>query len=474
VVVLKSGRTRAGGRAAGSHTAALAASDTATDALFRQTGIIRAETLEEMFDLARALSDQPLPAGRRVGIVTNAGGPAILCTDACESNGLTVPELSAPLRAELARQIPSAASLANPLDLIAAAGAEQMALATRALMVSGEVDAIIVIYTPVGLFEPKQVWTAVGEAVKQAGRPLPVFACRVGETATSAGLPTYAFPEAPARALARAAAYAEWRSQPLGVTPDFDDIDVTAARAVCRKGVADHGAGWLGADDATVVLGGFRLPVPAAGLARSAEEAAELAARAGFPVVVKLASRELVHKTEAGGVRLNLADDLAVRAAFADIRARLERDGKLAAMDGVVVQPMLTGVEVMVGVTLDPLFGPLVAFGLGGVYVELLGDVCFRVAPLTDRDAAEMVRSIRGVRLLQGYRGHPPADLSALEELLLRVSRLAEELPEIDELDLNPVFAGPPGAGCRIADARIHVRANASGVTPTVVGRTVV
>ena len=208
------------------------------------------------------------------------------------------------------------------------------------------------------------------------------------------------------------------------------------------------------------LLTAVRLPLPPGGVATTAEEAVELARRIGFPVAVKLASRQVVHKTEAGGVCLNLADADAVRHAFEEIRDRLARANQLGAMEGVVVQPMIAGgVEVMAGVTQDPLFGPLIAFGLGGVHVEILADVCFRVTPLTDRDAAEMVRAIRGYRLLQGYRGHPPADVEAIQELLLRLSRLVEEIPEIREVDLNPVFALPPGQGCRIADARVRVEA---------------
>jgi acyl-CoA synthetase (NDP forming) len=209
------------------------------------------------------------------------------------------------------------------------------------------------------------------------------------------------------------------------------------------------------------------LPVLSGGLAKSAEEAVQLAEQAGFPVAVKLASYSLVHKTELGGVLLNLSDAPAVRRGFEDIRERLQQTDQIGAMEGVLVQPMVRGgTEIMAGVMLDPLFGPLVAFGLGGIHVEILGDVCFRVTPLTDRDAAEMVRSIRGYQLLQGYRGHPPADIAALEELLLRISRLVEEISEICELDLNPIMALPPGEGCKVVDARIRV--TRASVTSTI------
>ncbi len=468
VVVLKSGRTAAGGRAAGSHTAALAGSTAAVDALFRQTGVVRAETLEEMFDLALTLGSQPLPRGRRVGIVTNAGGPGILCADACEAGGLVVPEFSPGLRAVLADRLPQAASTANPVDLIAAAGPDRYRGAVEAVLTAGEVDALVVIYIPVGLAETAAVTRAVGEGVAAAraagAADRPVLACVMAESALRSQLdlgaervPCYAFPETVGRVLGKVAAYADWQARPPGAVPDFADLDLSAARAACRAALADRGAGWLAPGEVQALFRAMNLPLVPGGVARTSGEAVELADRLGYPAAVKLASRSVTHKTDVGGVRLGLADAAAVRRAFDEIRARLEARGQLDAMDGVLVQPMVPGgVEVMMGVTQDPVFGPLIAFGLGGVHVEVLADVGFRVAPLTDRDAAEMVRGIRGLPLLQGYRGRPAADLAALEEVLLRVSRLAEEVPEIGEIDMNPVFALPEG--CAIADARVHVR----------------
>jgi acyl-CoA synthetase (NDP forming) len=273
-------------------------------------------------------------------------------------------------------------------------------------------------------------------------------------------IPAYAFPEAAARVLGKVADYAEWRAQPLGVLLEYDDANPQAARDICQQALAARGPGWLATGETRRLLLAMGLPVAPGGVAHSAEEAVQLAQEVGFPVAVKLASHVIVHKTEAGGIFLNLRDQAQVRQAFEAIHDRLARDGQLQALEGVLVQPMISGgVEVMVGVTADPLFGPLIAFGLGGVHVEILGDVCFRVTPLTDRDASEMVRTIRGHRLLEGYRGHPPADVKALEEVLLRISFLVEQLPEITELDLNPIFALPPGEGCQIVDARIRVEA---------------
>ena len=266
--------------------------------------------------------------------------------------------------------------------------------------------------------------------------------------------------------LGKVAAYAHWRSQPLGVIPDFDDMDLKTAREICRAALRERGAGWLSTEETRMVLNALHLPLAQGGVAKSPKEALGLARDIGFPVAVKLASHRIVHKTEIGCVRLNLTGEAAVRKAFEEIRKRLAKEGNLEAMEGVLVQSMiLRGVEVMVGVTQDPLFGPLIAFGLGGIHVEILGDVCFRVTPLTDRDAGEMVQEIRGYRLLQGYRGQGPADVEAIQEVLLRISRLVEEAAEITELDLNPVFALPPGEGCRIVDARIRVEPPRSGNT---------
>ncbi|MEK6526980.1 MAG: acetate--CoA ligase family protein, partial [Nitrospirota bacterium] len=469
IVAVKAGRTQSGRRAAGSHTAALAASDVAVEALFRQTGVIRAETLEEMFALAAGLANQPLPTGRRVAIVTNAGGPAVLCTDACEAGGLVIPELSEETRARLAAFLPAAAAVKNPVDLIASATPDQYRKAIETILAADEVDALIVLYISVSEVDTAPIaegilaGIAAGRAARGKGKP--VLACWMAEgdrdrslALTNETIPTYPLPEIPARVLSRAAAYAEWRTQPLGLIPDFQDLDLPLAREICAKALSQRGAGWLTAEETRIVLTAMGLPVQPGGVAQTEDDAVELARRVGFPVAVKLASHRLVHKTEIGGVRLSLKEEGAVRQAFREIRDRLAQDNNLDAMEGVLVQPMVTGgVEVMVGVTHDPLFGPLIAFGLGGIHVEILGDVRFRVTPLTDRDAAEMVREIKGYQLLEGYRGHQPADVEAIQEVLLRVSRLVEAIPEISELDLNPIFALPPGQGCGIVDARIRV-----------------
>jgi acyl-CoA synthetase (NDP forming) len=271
-------------------------------------------------------------------------------------------------------------------------------------------------------------------------------------------IPTYAFPENAVRALAKIAAYSTWRAQPPGLLWDFDDMQVEDARSVCQRALERSDDGWLTTEEAQAVLNACALPVAAGAIARTADEAAALATAFGFPVVAKLSSRRVLHKTDIGAVRLSLHTAEEVREAFLAIMACAPDASAEDGPDAVLIQPMITGgVETIVGVTDDPAFGPLVGFGLGGTQVEVLGDVRFRIAPLTGGDAAELVREVRGFPLLQGYRGHAPADLEALENVLLRVSRLAEAVPEIAELDLNPVMVLAPGQGCRIVDARIKV-----------------
>jgi acyl-CoA synthetase (NDP forming) len=469
IVAVKAGRTGAGRRAAGSHTAALAANDVATDALFHQTGVIRADTLGEMFDLAAALSSQPLPDGSRVAILTNAGGLGILCADACEANELVVQEPSDQIKRQLREFLPPAASVANPVDMIASASAADFRKAVEILLCATEVDALIVLTINVGIADmtaiSKGVHAAVAAARGNGEASKPVLTCFVDKDKIpkvsandSERLPNYAFPENAARVLGKLARYAEWLKQPEGIILDFDDIQPQSARELCHQVLQDRGPTWMSTEETRKVLSAFGLPVSPGGVCRNVDEAVSTATQIGFPVALKLASRTIVHKTEIGGVRLNLQNEAAVRQAFAEIQQRLAAANKLDAMDGVLMQPMISGgVEVMVGVTQDPLFGPLIGFGLGGIHVEIMKDVCFRVTPITDRDAAEMVRSIKGYRLLEGYRGHPPADIAAIEDLLLRVTRLVEEIPEITELDLNPVIALPPGSGCKIVDARIRV-----------------
>ncbi len=468
ILAVKSGRTSAGQRAAGSHTAALAGSDVGADALFRQAGVIRVDTMEEMFDVASLLAHQPVPTGNRVAILTNAGGPGILCADTCEAEGLRLPTLSDESQQALRAFLPATASVANPVDMVASASADDYRRALPILLDDPNVDAVITIFIPTGAVDAETVSASIkaGRESAKTGREKPLLACFMGHRGMtspladpSEAIPSYRFPESAARALARAAEYGTWLRRPHGVIPALPGIDVERARRVCDRALSQRGEGWLLQDEVNEVLEAFGIPMTPSILCRTASEAAEAAQKVGFPVAVKLASATLVHKTEWNGVRLNLETPGEVEEAFGQIARTLEAAGRLDEMLGVVVQPMIKGgVEAMVGVTQDPSFGPLVAFGLGGVTVELLGDVVFRITPLTDQDADEMIRGIRGYKLLDGYRGAPKSDKEAVQDILLRVSRLVDEVPEIVDLDFNPVKVLEEGKGAIVLDARIMVR----------------
>lgn len=451
VLALKSGTTASGQRAASSHTAALAGSETAVDALFHQAGVIRATSLEELVDVAALLSSQPEPKGRRVAVLTNAGGLGILCADACEAAGLELPELS-PATTELLAGILSAeASAANPVDMLGGATAETYASSLPPLLADPQVDAVIVLFVPTVTTTADAVAAAIHSAAAAAEGDKPVLAVVM----TAAGIPAvlrsaegrvaaFAYPESAARALGRTAARGEWLRQPFGTVPALDGIDGEAAEEIVERALAAEPDSWLAPDEMRALLGAYGFPLVEERLAESAEAAVAAAAELGYPVVVKTAVPG-AHKTETGGVALNLADAQEVEAAAARIGGP------------VIVQPMVRGgAELLAGLVQDPVFGPLVAFGPGGVMAELIGQASFRIAPLTDVDARELVTGGKAGRLVAGFRGAPAADVDALTELVHRLARLGEDLPAVAELDLNPVLALPDR--CVAVDARVRVR----------------
>ena len=477
IVAVKSGRTRAGMRAASSHTGSLAGAETAVDALCTQSGVIRVETMEELFDVAMLVANQPVPSGPRVGIVTNAGGPGIMASDACETHGLEVVTLSDDTVRALREFLPAEASIRNPVDMIASASPESYEKAVRLVAADPQVDALLVLYVPPIVTRPLDVAAAIGrgnEAAKAEARAAgaavkPVLSCFMGSHGVPEGLrslqaghiPSYPFPESAAIALARAVRYGRWRESPQGVVRQFEDIDRKAAAGALATatGARDGGGGtWLEPAAVRELLAAYGIAMPESAIATSADQTAEAAQRIGFPVAIKLVSDTITHKSDVGGVVLDVRDADAARGAWEAIAARLKQAGRAGEMQGVLVQPMARdGVETIVGMTRDPSFGPLLMFGLGGIQAELLKDVLFRLPPLTDRDATEMVGGIRGARLLEGYRGAPPSDRAALEELLQRVSQLVGDQPTLVEMDLNPVLVRPAGRGCLVLDARIAV-----------------
>jgi acetyl coenzyme A synthetase (ADP forming)-like protein len=463
IVVVKSGRSAAGARATSSHTGALiAASDVTVDALFRQSGVIRTDTLEELFDVASLLANQPLPRGNRVGIITNAGGPAILCADACEARGLEVPVLSKESQDKLRAFLPAGAGLGNPVDMIASAPAEHYRQAIEIVAGDSNVDALIVIFTPPLVTRAEDVAQETIKAVKTIDPGKPVLSVFLSAEAAPAALgsgdvriPSYSFPETAAIALARAARYRQWRERPETLAPGFPDVRRDEAAAIVATALL-RGDGWLTPEETAKLFSCYGLPLIEQRIVESPERAGAVAADMDGPVALKVIAPGVVHKTEAGGVRLNLLGAGQVREAAEKMTAGLAANG--ISPTGFLVQRMAsTGVEMLVGVVHDPQFGPVVACGAGGVQVELLRDVSIRLTPLSAEDASEMIRGLKTFPLLNGFRGGPVCDVAALEDGLLRTSKMVEDIPQIAELDCNPFVVQEHGAV--ILDARVRVSA---------------
>ncbi|HSP35578.1 MAG TPA: acetate--CoA ligase family protein, partial [Thermoanaerobaculia bacterium] len=455
IVAVKSGRSKGGARAASSHTGALTTSDAIVADLFKQAGIIRTETLEELFDVAAVLANQPLPAGKRVGIVTNAGGPGTLASDACDANGLELAQFDERTTVELRSFLPPAASVNNPVDMIASAGAEEYRRAIQLMIEDADVDTIMIIYIPVLATEAEEISAVIRECAADArGKTLvATFMSVRGTPSALHPVPSFPFPERAVRAVARATRYAEWRRRPVGSIVKFEDIDREQLRAIADRKLA-AGGGWLEALDVHAMLLAARIPTALIEEVGTVYEAVNAAMRMGFPVAVKAQGPDLLmHTSEAGAVKLSLQDEREVREAYVDLQSRLGDQ-----MRGAIVQQMIEGgVEVMVGATEEPTFGHIVLYGAGGALVELLSDVASRIHPLTDVDAEDLLSEVRFSRLLYGFRGSKPVDVRSLTDVILRVSALLEICPEIRELDINPLKVLERGAA--VVDARVRIEA---------------
>ncbi|HYM60588.1 MAG TPA: GNAT family N-acetyltransferase [Thermoanaerobaculia bacterium] len=453
IVAVKAGRSATGARAASSHTGALAQSDAITGDLFRQAGIIRTDTLEELFDVASLFARQPKPPGRRVAIMTNAGGPAILAADACEANGLTLPHLAAETVAELRSFLPAAAAVGNPVDMIASATPEQYRRTLNLLLADPNIDAVVVIYIPVFAVDAAEIAAVISRGAENAhGKTLVAtfMSARPGSSIAIGSVPAFPFPERAVTALARVANYADWRRRPAGVARHFDDLDTAGMRATIDGALA-RGDGWLSPAEVKSLLEAARIQVVRGELAVSEADAVRIASRVGYPVVLKVDGPDIIHKSEVRGVKLSIPDEAGVREAWHDFTDRLGDR-----MTGALVQHMVTsGVEVMAGAIDEATFGQVIVYGAGGVLVELLSDVAFRLQPLSDVDAHDLINEVRYSKLLHGYRGAPPSDIAALEETLLRLSSLIHVCPEIRELDINPLKVMERGVIA--VDARVKV-----------------
>ncbi len=460
VVAIKSGVTKSGSRAVSSHTGSLAGSEEAYKAAFKQAGVIRAGSMEQVFDYALGFAYQPLLKGNRVGIVTNAGGPGILATDAVEHAGLEIPRLTNETVQALKDYLPGAASAANPVDVLGDALADRYEHAIELVLDDPKVDSLIVIVTPQAMTEIEKTAHAVGRLSQEADKP--ILACFMGEARIDAGVrvlreygvPNYPYPERVAATLAAMDGYRRERDRPI-FEPEPCDVCQPPVRQLFDK-VREEDRVSIGDAEAREVLEAYGFPVPESRLAETPDEAVDVAEEIGYPVVLKVASPDILHKTDVGGVKLNLSSPTDVRDAFDLIIYRASRYVPEARVWGCLVQEMVTGGrEILVGMNRDPQFGPLVAFGLGGIYVEALKDVSFRIAPFSQQEAEEMIHEIRSYPLLAGVRGEPPADHEAMVDALMRISQLVTDFPEIVELDINPLTVLEEGQGAMAIDMRL-------------------
>ena len=462
IIVVKSGRTASGARAASSHTGALAQTDLAFDALFRQCGVIRADTIEEMFDISMAIANQPIPKGNRVGIVTNAGGPGIMAADACEGLNLEITDFSEETMAKLRDYLPPEASVHNPVDLIASGDEDAFQYALDQVLQDEQVDAAIVIFVPPIFTDPLKVAQKIsGVAIRFAK---PVLGCFMGTRGVSGGveelkknrIPAYSFPESAAEALSAMVVYGQWKQRERGKIVELavDKEKVEGIFESCRQQKRAH----LLDNEVIDVIEAYGIPFARSVLGKSLPEVAEAASGMGFPVVLKVMSGDVLHKSDVGGVVVDLRSEKELKEAYNEINANLAEKNIPADRLLFAVQEMVSGGrELILGLNSVPDFGHLVMFGLGGIYVEALKDVVFRIAPLTDNDAREMVEAIRGYPILKGIRGESPVAFEKIYETLMRLSQLALDFPEILELDINPFMTFAEPVRCKSVDARIKI-----------------
>lgn len=465
VLAMKSGRTVEGARAASSHTGALAGSDEVYDSLFAQCGVLRVESLEELFNYATAFANQPFPKTNKVAIVTNAGGPGILATDTCVRYGLQLAQLEERTMENLREGLPPTASVTNPVDIIGDAGRERYELALRNVLNDKNVDGLIIIALSTAMVAPEEIAYAIAGVSSKYKKPVTVYLG--GPTDLSAALkildeksiPHYKFPEMAAKAMAGMANHAQWLARPCTQVRVFKDVDkekVEDLLAIAKREKRNI----LPEPEAHEVLKAYGFPVLDFRLAKDEQECIKYAREIGYPVVLKIVSPDIVHKVDVGGVKLNIENEVQLGKAYKDILDSVKSAKPEANIWGIFIQKMAKGgKETIIGVNRDPNFGALLMFGLGGVYVEVLKDVTFRIAPIRDLNAQNMIKDIRGYKILEGYRGEPPSDTAAIAECLERLSQLVTDFEEIEELDINPLLVFEKGKGAKVVDVRILISA---------------
>ena len=462
VVILKVGITQAGAKAASSHTGSLAGADIAYGAAFKRAGVIRAENFEALFDYSMAFAMQPLPEGERVAIITNAGGPGIMAADAAESLGLKMVSPTPATDARLRAFLPGSAAFGNPIDVIGDADPDRYAKAFAVLQEDEKIDAIVVVVTPQNMTHPTELAEKLAAASRLGGGKKPVLASFMGGTEVAGakeklmavGIPNYPSPDRAVTALRAMCDYAAWRRRPARIVTRFPVNRRRVDRIINLQ--LRSGAAQVGEVEAKEILRAYDFNILGGQLARTGDEAVEIAERLGYPVVLKISSPDIIHKSDFGGVRINLANAEQLRDAFDLMMLRIQKRAPNAHLRGGYVEKMgQRGREVILGMTRDPQFGPMLMFGLGGIFVEVMKDVTFHLAPITPEEAMQMLKGTRSYALLQGARGQAPVDLDAIAGALQRISQLATDYPEIKELDINPFIVGPVGVQAYVADARM-------------------
>jgi acetate---CoA ligase (ADP-forming) len=462
IVILKAGRTQAGARAASSHTGSLAGADAAYNSAFERTGVIRAQSIEHLFDVATAFAYQPLPKGDRIGIVTNAGGPGIMMSDALEMSGLAVAKIDDETKAKLLKVLPSAASVQNPVDVLGDAPGSLYGKAIEILLASGSIDALIVILTPQKMTDDIATAQVIVDISKKYGKP--VLACFMGADIIAKGvtilkdnkIPHYTIPERAADAMKEMVKYGMYKARQLRMVERFavnKNPVIKTLRAYRSNEMYE-----IGEFDAKAIMRAYHFDTPKGILATSAVEAVRFAGEVGFPLAMKISSPDILHKSDVGGVRIGLTSAAGVEDAFELMMLRIKRKMPDADIRGVLLEKMVTGgKEVILGMKRDRQFGPMLMFGLGGIFVEVLKDVTFGLAPLTGEECMKMVESVKTYKLLKGVRGEKAVDIDAIVLNMQRLSQLVMDFPEIEEIDINPLKVGMLGDGAVVVDARIII-----------------
>ncbi len=463
ILALKAGRSAAGASAASSHTGSLAGADKAADALLKQSGVIREISLRELFASAKAFRNCPIPKGDRIAVITNSGGPGIMATDAIVEYGMQMAKISDETKAKLRSFLPAAASVKNPVDMIASAPIEHYRQTLETVLEDPAVDMALVIYLPFLGLQPIDVAKALME-IKETHPEKPIVGVFMSTNKFFADLgdrevtvPMYMYAEEGVDALERLNRQRLWMERPEGKIPSYEVRKCCAAGII--RGALSEGRTQLTTRESIDVLDAYGIRVCGSGFATTEDEAVAVADRIGYPVVMKMTSKTTSHKTDVGGVRVNIGSAEKLRAEYRDLMAKLAERGLLEGLEGVIIQEMVKGSREMVcGIATDPQYGPMMMFGLGGVFIEVMKDVIFRLAPLTDVDAGEMVKSVKAYKLLQGARGTTPAQMEKIEETLLRLSQLVTDFPFVDELDINPLIVSDKNGEPIAVDARIKVR----------------